>query len=197
MSKPRPRTVVKMNPTLEVIGRVSFNDAVADIVMGDARPYEVVFNEFVHGPPNEDGERVTIPWPVSIVMNNYVYIDPKYIHLTEREATYSAIFQRDSYECQYNTSPIPDEFVLKYGQGCDGIGKTIDHVQPQSRGGANSWLNLVACCNAHNAYKADRTPEEAGLWLVREPFQPDANRFMAEQKRVWKLLETGEVDWDD
>ena len=46
---------------------------------------------------------------------------------------------------------------------------TLDHVVPRSRGGRSSWENLVACCYQCNNHKGDRTPEEAGLQLVRRP----------------------------
>ena len=46
---------------------------------------------------------------------------------------------------------------------------TLDHVLPRSRGGRSSWENLVACCYQCNNQKGDRTPEEAGLELVRRP----------------------------
>ncbi len=46
---------------------------------------------------------------------------------------------------------------------------TLDHVMPRSRGGRSSWENLVASCYQCNNRKGDRTPEEAGLELVRRP----------------------------
>ena len=46
---------------------------------------------------------------------------------------------------------------------------TLDHVVPRSRGGHSSWENLAACCYQCNNRKGDRTPEEAGLLLVRRP----------------------------
>src|ERR1700689_1258828 len=46
---------------------------------------------------------------------------------------------------------------------------TLDHVVPRSRGGRSSWENLVACCYQCNNRKGDRTPEEAGIQLVRRP----------------------------
>lgn len=49
---------------------------------------------------------------------------------------------------------------------------TIDHVLPRSRGGRLSMLNAVACCQRCNSFKANRTPEEAGMALLLEPFVP-------------------------
>lgn len=46
---------------------------------------------------------------------------------------------------------------------------TLDHIVPRAQGGKDSWSNLVACCQFCNRYKADRTPEEAGMKLIHKP----------------------------
>ncbi|MEK9577946.1 MAG: HNH endonuclease, partial [Aquiluna sp.] len=46
---------------------------------------------------------------------------------------------------------------------------TIDHVLPKSRGGKDTWENLIACCLRCNNVKGDKTPQEMG-WELR--FQP-------------------------
>jgi hypothetical protein len=47
-----------------------------------------------------------------------------------------------------------------------------EHVFPESRGGAWSWMNLVAACAACNGRKAARTPEEARMPLLYLPYVP-------------------------
>ena len=71
-----------------------------------------------------------------------------------------AILARDSYTCQYcGAQP--------------GLGRlTLDHVVPQSRGGAWAWTNLATACLACNSAKANRTPEEADMPLLRQPGKP-------------------------
>lgn len=69
---------------------------------------------------------------------------------------------RDNNECQYC-----GEFVFESES-------TLDHVFPRSRGGKNSWTNLVLACKPCNRYKANRTPEEAGLILRSKPYEPKA-----------------------
>src|SRR5262245_35104131 len=49
---------------------------------------------------------------------------------------------------------------------CSASASTIDHVMPRSRGGDDSWENLVACCLRCNNVKGDRTPAEMG-WSLR------------------------------
>lgn len=70
------------------------------------------------------------------------------------------IYARDQYKCQY----CGEEFNSK--------DLTLDHIHPESRGGKNSWLNLVACCGPCNNKKDNRTPKEASMPLLRKPFVP-------------------------
>ena len=71
-----------------------------------------------------------------------------------------ALFLRDGYTCQY-CGDQPAQRLL-----------TLDHVLPSSRGGDTSWTNIVAACSPCNRRKADRTPREAGMPLLRAPIQP-------------------------
>ena len=47
-----------------------------------------------------------------------------------------------------------------------------EHIFPESRGGAWSWMNLVTACAGCNGRKAARTPEEARMPLVYLPYVP-------------------------
>jgi len=73
------------------------------------------------------------------------------------------IWQRDNYICQYTGKKLNKETV------------TVDHIVPKSRGGKDCWFNLVAADREVNRVKADRTPEECGLKLIRQPFIPKTN----------------------
>jgi 5-methylcytosine-specific restriction endonuclease McrA len=72
------------------------------------------------------------------------------------------IYGRDKYTCQY----------------C-GVKKSIgdltyDHVVPRAQGGKTTWTNIVTCCESCNRRKANRTPEQAGMRLLKMPMQPSA-----------------------
>jgi 5-methylcytosine-specific restriction endonuclease McrA len=67
------------------------------------------------------------------------------------------ILMRDRYTCQYCLR------ILASGE------LTLDHVVPRSRAGESAWENLVACCHPCNNRKGNRTPEEAGMKLSRQP----------------------------
>jgi 5-methylcytosine-specific restriction endonuclease McrA len=67
------------------------------------------------------------------------------------------ILMRDRSTCQFCGCVLPATEL------------TLDHVIPRSRGGHTDWDNLVACCHPCNNRKGGRTPEEAGLRLLRSP----------------------------
>lgn len=70
------------------------------------------------------------------------------------------LFKRDKYRCQYcNCHPGTTEL-------------TVEHVIPKSRGGETSWTNCTTACVECNSRKANRTPEEAGMKLIKEPKKP-------------------------
>lgn len=73
------------------------------------------------------------------------------------------LFRRDRGLCAY------------CGQSVGEAALQAEHIMPASRGGAWSWMNLVAACAACNGRKAARTPEEAGMPLLFTPYVP--NRF--------------------
>ena len=52
--------------------------------------------------------------------------------------------------------------------GCNGRDTTltIDHVTPVSKGGRNTWINLVTACMACNQRKGDKTLQQLG-WKLR------------------------------
>jgi 5-methylcytosine-specific restriction endonuclease McrA len=70
------------------------------------------------------------------------------------------IFMRDNYRCQY------------CGEVKKPTGLNYDHVTPRNQGGKTVWDNIVASCYKCNTKKAGRTPEQAGMHLIRRPFRP-------------------------
>ena len=53
-----------------------------------------------------------------------------------------------------------------------------DHVIPTSKGGSDSWTNVVTSCRRCNNRKADRTPEQASMELLAIPFVPNPYEFL-------------------
>jgi 5-methylcytosine-specific restriction endonuclease McrA len=72
------------------------------------------------------------------------------------------IYGRDNYTCQYCGTR------KKVGD------LTYDHVTPRAQGGKTIWSNIVTACGSCNAEKANRTPAQAGMRLLKQPAQPTA-----------------------
>ena len=90
-----------------------------------------------------------------------------------------SLWERDGGRCQYT------------GRRLERDEGNIDHVIPRSRGGDTSWDNCVIADKRVNTRKADKTPDEAGLQLLRQPATP-------REVPVTMLLKNrhGIPDWD-
>ena len=108
--------------------------------------------------------------PAVIVLRRYVRVP----HSRRVPVTRRGILRRDSNRCGY----------------CGRTAATIDHVLPRSRGGANSWENLVACCLGCNNTKSDRTPQEMGWELLLTPRPPRGGAWTV------RGTERGDPIWD-
>lgn len=111
--------------------------------------------------PVRDGDQAVrtvhraIRVPTVIIAVNYTRVPKKRPKLNARN-----IRERDGNRCQYTGAWLrPDE-------------GSLDHVVPRSRGGADTWENLVWSDKAVNARKGNRLPHEAGLKLLRCPQAP-------------------------
>ena len=100
--------------------------------------------------------------PAVIVLTRYVRFKFKAIPCSRKN-----VIWRDKSQCQY-CAKIFDKDSL-----------TIDHVLPRSKGGGNTWTNLVAACKKCNQKKGDRTPEQANMDLLRVPAAPKTNVLLS------------------
>ena len=75
-----------------------------------------------------------------------------------QQVTRKNILVRDGYRCMYCGAKKRDGSELE-----------LEHIIPKSKGGKNTWENLVAACAPCNRRKNDRTPEEAGMTLIHRP----------------------------
>jgi 5-methylcytosine-specific restriction endonuclease McrA len=89
------------------------------------------------------------------------------------------ILMRDRFTCQYCHRALPSSEL------------TLDHVIPRSRSGESAWENLVACCHRCNNRKGNRTPEEAGMKLARQP-RPFS---LHTSRHIMRFLGKGDAQW--
>lgn len=94
-------------------------------------------------------------YPAIIILKAYVRKKPLLPRFNFR-----GVFRRDLFRCQYSGVILPPSQL------------TVDHVIPKARGGKSVWDNCVTASLAINAAKGNRTPEEAGLKLLRKPVAP-------------------------
>lgn len=76
------------------------------------------------------------------------------------------LFRRDRYLCAY------------CGGEFHSLRLTRDHIRPVSRGGGDTWMNVVTACRHCNGVKRNRTPEEAGLQLLYAPYVPNKAEYL-------------------
>lgn len=117
-------------------------------------------------------ERHEMPCPVVIRLVRFVHVPRKF----RRQVTNTFLFARDAYRCQYcgrhRTQLRGRQFL------------TRDHVLPISRGGDNTWDNVVTACSPCNNRKGSRTPEEAGMCMMHTPREPNYVELVWAVRRV-------------
>jgi len=142
------RPVLVLNSSYEPINVCAARRALVLVLKGVAAAEE-------HGNAHVHSARQAVKVPSVIRLLEYRRIP----HQT-RALSRKNILMRDRYTCQYCMR------TMNSGE------LTLDHVMPRSSSGETTWENLVACCHGCNNRKGSRTPEEAGMRLLRKPFKP-------------------------
>ena len=120
--------------------------------------------------------RISIAVPKIVRVLGYDRLPREQVKLNRRN-----IYARDGNRCQYCGKTFSTREL------------TLDHVKPRVQGGGNSWTNLVCACVKCNARKGGRTPEQAGVRLIRQPVKPKRNpaislRLGSPKYESWKAF---------
>lgn len=119
--------------------------------------------------------KLAIRVPTVIVAVNYEKIPKRVPHPTKQ-----AIRERDGSICQITGR------LLTKREG------NIDHMTPRSRGGKDTWENLIWIDKELNSKKGDKTLEEMGWKPIRKPFAPKEIPVSATIKKLehrdWKFF---------
>jgi len=191
--------VLKLNANFQVLGTVHWKKVMGDIVTGAAHPVDVQYYQDKHG--KVDLSKVEVlnvikdldEWmnvPVRPfddyvnTPNQVVRIPPvvvcanfdKIVHKRVLFPTKNNIWKRDNYQCCYTGEKLTKDNI------------STDHVIPKSRGGDNSWTNLVTAKKDINVFKADRTPKEAGLTMLYKPFKPENGMVYSTIREEWNVF---------
>lgn len=91
-----------------------------------------------------------------------VIVCPRYFGMPIKELrpTKNGIKARDKNRCQYTGVELTNATF------------SLDHVLPVSKGGKDSWENLVACHKEVNGRKGNNLNKEIGLKLLKVPAAP-------------------------
>lgn len=139
-------SVIVLNASYEPLHTVSIQHAIRMLVR------EVAVVEEAHG------ERTIGPFPVPRVLRLVRYVVTHWRYAAGRmKYSKHGVLRRDRFRCAYCGLDNAD---------------TMDHVQPRSRGGRTEWLNAVAAHAACNERKGNRTPAEANMPLLWQPWVP-------------------------
>ena len=144
--------VLLLNQDYSALTVCNVQRAVILIMLRKAELVEALPDRFVRSPSTR------VPWPSIIRLKAFVTVPYKRVMLSRKN-----ILRRDKQTCQYCGSRRH---------------LTVDHVMPKSRGGRDTWDNLVAACITCNNRKGDRTPDEARMPLKRTPFRPSYVMFI-------------------
>ncbi|MDH3297037.1 MAG: HNH endonuclease [Gemmatimonadota bacterium] len=149
-----PLTILPVRRALRLI----IDGKAEALEVDEARPYR--------------SETSSFPAPVVIRLVRFIHVPRQF----RRQVTNTFLFARDGYSCQYCGKHRSD---LGYRESL-----TRDHVVPLSRGGDNSWLNVVTACSKCNLRKGNRTPSEARLRLRTMPSEPTGVELIWAVRRV-------------
>lgn len=128
--------------------------------------------------------KISIKLPELIVLNKYDRVPRTDVKLTRRN-----LLIRDNWTCQYTGKKLRGEDI------------SIDHIIPRTQGGTTTWNNVVICDWKINAKKAGRTPEQAGLRLLKKPSKPQWNplysHYVTKIKKSWSKFLKGNFNWEE
>lgn len=144
----------------EAFCQMATGAATALEIEGEEYIRPVTWAEWITLPVREQDQAVrtargAIRVPTVIVAVNFDRVPKKRPKLCAK-----TIRERDGNRCQYTGR------VLRPEEG------SLDHVLPRSRGGQDTWENLVWSAKDVNTRKGNRLPHEAGLKLLSVPRAP-------------------------
>jgi 5-methylcytosine-specific restriction endonuclease McrA len=141
-----------LNSSFEPLTMVPLRRALRLVIDGKAEIVEADHDALVRS------ERLAYPRPVVIRLAKFIHVPRRF----RRQVTNTFLFARDAYTCQYcerkSNQLRPRE--------------SLTRVVPLSRGGLNTWTNVVTACSSCNTRKANHLPDECGMHLAHPPKEP-------------------------
>ena len=120
----------------------------------------VKWDDWVNLPVRPQDQSIKTPLREIRVPSVIITVNYGKVHMKAPVFGPKAVKARDSYTCQY------------CGNVFESNGLNLDHVTPREKGGPTTWDNIVASCYACNGKKANKLPQEAGMFPLRKPSEP-------------------------
>jgi 5-methylcytosine-specific restriction endonuclease McrA len=120
---------------------VSWQVAIRLLMLEKAVPIKYYDNWVVRSPS------LTLQVPSIIMTKKYVKC-PKHAQFTRYN-----LFLRDEFTCQLQITSVCSR---RQGKGHDHKELTLDHVNPKSYGGDQSWTNIITACAECNSHKGNK-----------------------------------------
>lgn len=105
------------------------------------------------------GEQSLLEIPAIIATRSKPNFDPA-AHVPVLSSN-TQLFMRDRHVCAFCGGQFPDKELSR------------EHITPVSKGGKDTWMNLVTACIRCNNGRGNRSYEEAGLKLLYVPYEPN------------------------
>lgn len=104
----------------------------------------------------------------------------------KRRVYRKGVYKRDGNTCQYCGKKFASDKL------------NLDHIVPKSKGGKTTWKNVVLSCIKCNQRKANRTPKEAGMKLLRKPKVPHWASLLSKKGKTPRSWEEflGKMYWN-
>jgi 5-methylcytosine-specific restriction endonuclease McrA len=117
----------------------------------------------------KDGTQSYLETPSIIAIKGRAFNPYKHSQVALSNKT---LFGRDRHVCAYCGGHFANYHSL-----------SRDHIMPRSKGGENTWMNVVTACKECNAKKGSKTLKEANLELLYVPYEPNHYENMILQQR--------------
>lgn len=138
---------------------------------------------------------ISLVLPEIVILAEYKGLGGRKVNHRRPKFSRTNIYRRDKNTCQYCGKKFKTEDL------------TMDHIQPKSKGGHADWLNIALACIPCNSKKDNKTPAQAGMKLIRQPFIPKAadlicspaerlkNKIGSKPLRTWEQF-IGKMYWE-
>jgi 5-methylcytosine-specific restriction endonuclease McrA len=155
-----------LNASYEPLTLVPVRRAVRLVLDGKAEILET------DGEREYRSERSTVPAPTVIRLVRFIHVPRRF----RRQVTNTFLFARDDYACGYCGKHRRELRGRQF--------LTRDHIVPTSRGGGNTWGNVVTACSPCNNRKGNHLPHEVGMKLRVDPGEPNYVHLVWAVRRV-------------